>query len=84
VVELALRLESKVVQIGHAVDDLRVKILARRLEAAVRGFNTMQINEIEGTGMRACNRVERTAGQRQEAHRESCSLQRAYMIEDCI
>jgi hypothetical protein len=61
-VDLALRVEAKMVQVSDAVDDLRIKILSRRLETARRGFNAMQIDEIERAGMPARKLVERSAG----------------------
>ena len=46
-VKPALRLQAKVMQISDAVDNLRPKILTYRLEAARRGFDAVQINQIE-------------------------------------
>ena len=46
-IELALRLEAQMMQIGDAVDDLRIKVSPRHLQTTRRGFHAVQIDKIE-------------------------------------
>ena len=46
-IELALRLQTKVMQVSHAINDLRVEIAACQPQATRRGFDAVQIDEVE-------------------------------------